>query len=532
MKLAFIFPIYRTKRTVFDGLPLSTPYLISGLKAELQNVFFEQIDLNNEIALLNKKEKRFEDYEKIIKRVEELCLDEKEVGKMISNRIPGSLILPRNDSVNFFSKFFERLYNELNLKIFDHYFLTSYQIHDQDLLSMLLFAKFLKKKSPHKKIIVGGMRNFTESFKDQLKKIDYVDVLIAGDGVESCKNLIKDMQNNRTVKALYNNPTSKNRKMELPDYSSFRNFANFNIEIDNLKRYYNISIEDKNKVSEKILCLPYLFSKGCFWQNCAYCAGSAFKSDYIHKKVSEVISDIKKLKKQCGTKFFIFYNANFNSNLSFAKRLTSEMINNKLNIIWTDSFNLNVLDNELIELLAKSGCVRMDIGLASSNAKVQKIYNNIIQDDNYQKKLKKINEAGIWVNANVIPNLPFIYDIKKEMLEFKKIVKYIDSVTVNSYRAYRGSDMVVNPEKYELDIIDEEVNMGRFTLPIYFLEKNFKGSIDDRKKLFVDNFVALSNFFKRNNVSTNSRVYYLLCLLYDVYGHRGKNKIKKEILSC
>lgn len=49
MKLAFIFPFYRTSYSRIDGPPLSTPILIGNIKNSFPSIRFEQIDVNLEI---------------------------------------------------------------------------------------------------------------------------------------------------------------------------------------------------------------------------------------------------------------------------------------------------------------------------------------------------------------------------------------------------------------------------------------------------------------------------------------------------
>lgn len=530
MKLAFVLPIYRNKTAVFDGPPLSLPILIGGLRSYFPAVNFEQIDLNKEAdRLINDGMVDSDELAKIKNMIESICSRNLKGGAMTANRLPIDFPSPGEDDFNFFEEFFKKIYSDLKLADFDYYFLSVYQIYNEDVLSMLLFAQFLKKIAPHKKIIIGGIRNLTKSFIDKKTYLEYIDTIIAGNAVESCRELIADLINEKSPKALYASDKKTLDNLNLPDYESFRHLELFAVKGCMIESHYKIEI-NKNS-NESILCIPYKFSLGCFWHKCSYCGCSLPGVGLKIKKIPEIISDIKKLKKNSKSKFFIFYNNNFNSSLDFAKQLAQAIIDNKLDILWTDSFNLRVLDDELINLLARSGCIRMDIGLVTLNNVIQKMYNNVIQDDECLDNLKKIDNAGIWTDLNLIANLPHDYEIDNEIEKFSKIISHIDAVTLNSYRAYY-SEMYLNPEKFNLRKIDEHVSVDDFSAPMYFVENDFSGTIDERKKLFADNFIKLRNFLQNKGVMVNRKAYYLLVYLYHVFGHKNKNTIKKYMLSA
>lgn len=197
--------------------------------------------------------------------------------------------------------------------------------------------------------------------------------------------------------------------------------------------------------------------------------------------------------------------------------------------MWTDSFNLSVLDDELIDLLPKAGCIRTDIGLVTFNNNLQKFYNNIIQDDRYLENLEKIHRKGIWVDISMIANLPYNYSSNVDIGYLDKYHQYIDSVTLNSYRAYK-SEMVLHPKKYRLNVLNENVLIENKIAPMYFIEKDFKKSLEERKMLYRKNYLDLKDFFSRNSIILNSKYYYALVCLYNHFGFKNKNKIKENIV--
>lgn len=526
MKIAFILPLFRVKSSKFDGPPLSTPIVVGGLRHYFQDIDITQIDLNNEADFLVKnKLMRAEDFSKVLSDTKNILLfNGSENKKIINNRVEQGFYIPDDEDLLSFLGFFEDLYQKLSLEEFDCFLLSVYQIYEENILSMLLFARFLKIKN--KKVVIGGMRNSTNFFTELKENggLNFIDSIIVGNGIESSKGLINDLQKNNDLKKVYLPGSGFKNNLYFPDYATFRHLENFRTSFIEIKKDYNIDIDKRTE--EDILFIPYKFSTGCFWGKCIYCGQSSHAGSFHFKKIPEIVADIKKLKELCRTRHFIFYNNNFNFNLDFSKKLLQEMIDQKLDILWTDSFNLRVLDDELLELLVGAGCIRMDIGLVSLNNEIQKYYNNIIQNDKYLNNLVKADRAGIWVDISLIANLPHNFNIDNEVKKLKEFIHHIDAVTLNSYRAYK-SEIVNNHNKYNLRIVNKRVTIEDFSMPMYFIENDFKGTIDDRIKIFIEHFLKLKKIFLENKIVFNNKMFYPLAYLYTIYGHQNKKEIKR-----
>jgi hypothetical protein len=397
----------------------------------------------------------------------------------------------------------------------------------------IFFAKYLKNKFKNKKIIMGGLWGLGDNYqKNYLLQYNFIDSFVIGKGEESTKIIINNILHKKRLKKIYCNSVNYSEQFKkLPDFKSFKNLAYFNFSPKILGNFYKINHEvfDNDK---KILVMPYSFSLGCFWHKCSYCnaSGKLFdKKWYYYKKPDAIVQDLIKLKKEYKTKYFIFFNNNFNHNIKFAKELLRKMIKEKLGIVWTDYFNLAIIDDELIDLLPQAGCFRIDIGTTSFNPHIQKTYHNIFKNDDL-KRLKKIHKKGIWININIIANVPYQYNILNEIKIIKKYIKYVDSVELNYFRLFANSDINLCPEKYNVQLIKEDTVVDGQKTILPFIEKEFRGTIEDRKKLFNKNYMQWKNFFLSNKIPVNNQDINLLEYLYDVLGFKNKEKIKKIII--
>jgi len=541
MRLAFLLPFIRTEEHPLFGPPLSMPTLVGGVKNAFPNVHFEQIDLSKELEVavsIGKIDKN--NFLKQVNNIEQLVniKSDKEMlssfhpRQMTDNRYRTDCYIPTKEDMNKFKFFLAEIVEYANLDKFDHYFFSVYKINEPDVAAAFLLARFLKQRNKDKKIIFGGMRNFSFQLAKKAGRLDFIDALVIGDGVNSVKEIIHKLKKNQDIDKTYRIPCSPKEVISFPDYKSFRNLDKFGFKGIDLEKVYNFKIAKRK--SKKLLFIPYKFSLGCFWSKCSYCGQSASyffknkKPKFYTKSVKEIISDLLKLKETCQTNFFIFYNNNFNSSLEFSKKLLKAFIKNKIDIIWTDSFNPILLDDEMIDLLAESGCIRADIGIDTFNNKLQKFYHNILQDDIYLKNLEKISRKGIWVDINLIANLPYCYSSETDLKYLKKFSPYIDGITINSYRTY-SSELTEKSDQYGLIKIDERALIGKKTAPMYFIEDSFKDSIEKRKKLFARNYLDLVDFVMKNKILYNQKHFYLLGYLYSCFG-LGQKKIIKEYM--
>lgn len=135
------------------------------------------------------------------------------------------------------------------------------------------------------------------------------------------------------------------------------------------------------------------FSRGCR-HACNFCSITAFhQQNHICRPVKDVVCEIKFCRKD---RPFFFVDDNIASNISEAKTLFQKLI--PLNIKWVGQFSISAAqDDELLDLMKKSGCIGMLVGFESLNEKnlrqMQKSWNTGAKY--YNEMLKKIRKRGL-----------------------------------------------------------------------------------------------------------------------------------------
>ena len=224
-------------------------------------------------------------------------------------------------------------------------------------------GNYHKKNIP---VILGGIHptlNANEASK-------YGSVIVGP--AESVWEKVIDDFKNKKLKKIYESPIG-DLKLINPDRSVF-----------NGKKYLTTNIIEA--------------SRGCM-NSCDFCSTAcAFDRKYITKDINSLINEIKNL----GNKTILFVDDNFNGNKEYTKELLKALV--PLKIKWGAQVTCDFgLDEEMLKLAKKSGCVGVFIGFDSISNQALKNFNKIINNaDLYKKSISNIRKSGIMIQGSFI----------------------------------------------------------------------------------------------------------------------------------
>jgi hypothetical protein len=158
---------------------------------------------------------------------------------------------------------------------------------EMQLAYSLILAKALKNKLKLP-IIFGGAYIPHLDYSGMLKMFEFIDFIIPWEGEIGLTELLKNYRTKRfkdvpglvyrKADKIYNNQPSPIRNLDDLDFADFSDF--------NLREYLF-----------PVTVLPVYFSKGCFWQKCAFC--TYFKNypfSYKTKSINRFIEELKHFK--------------------------------------------------------------------------------------------------------------------------------------------------------------------------------------------------------------------------------------------
>lgn len=233
-----------------------------------------------------------------------------------------------------------------------------------------LIAKKFKQKG--KTVIMGGYH--VNAVPDEA--LNYADAICLGNAENCWCELLEDYKNNK-LKKIYN---CENKFIDkLPDRSIFQG-----------KKYLPISLIETGR--------------GCP-NDCEFCSiASFYKQKYVPRKIEKIIEEIKQQK----PKFIFFVDDNICANKAHLKELCKALI--PLKVRWASQAALSVAcDDELLELMAKSGCKNILIGFESMDERnldqMNKSWNYKLGETD--RLIEKIHKAGISIYATFLFGFDF-----------------------------------------------------------------------------------------------------------------------------
>jgi radical SAM superfamily enzyme YgiQ (UPF0313 family) len=251
-------------------------------------------------------------------------------------------------------------------------------------------ADHYKKHNPNIKIIMGGFH--PTACPEEVGM--HSDSVVVGDAEPVWKQVIEDLRND-TLKPRYISTNTYMLPFAMMDPSVFKD-----------KKYAKVGVIQ--------------WKRGCA-NRCNFCSiHSFYKSCVTEREIDDVISEMKSMKE----KILLIADDNLFHDKAKLKEFLIKLI--PLRKKWGCQVSLNVTnDGEILELMARSGCIIMLIGFESLNV------HNLIeigknQNTDYDVAIQKIYSHGIMIYAT------FIFGYSHDTIHsFDQVYKFSMKLTEN-----------------------------------------------------------------------------------------------------
>lgn len=270
------------------------------------------------------------------------------------------------------------------------------------LISGTTFTTLIKERYPDIHVTVGG--NIVTRLKDEFAKkpvfFDRVfDSMIFYEGETPMVRLVEALDGKR--------PMSEVPNLIYRDESgSVRVNDHYQERVNELPPPDFDGIPwDKYFSPEKIV--PYLGTRGCYWGKCTFCDhGAGYIDQFRAKHADRIVEDLIYLKEKYNARHFLFTDESFPPALF--KKMPPIMIEKNLDIYWTTliRFEASLLEPEVWDRAAQSGCRSLYFGLESANERIIKL---VKKDTNIKAAVTNLSEAkrvGIWSHVMAFYGFP------------------------------------------------------------------------------------------------------------------------------
>lgn len=348
----------------------------------------------------------------------------------------------------------------------------SAQIHDA-----YHVADFYRQKGIA--VVMGGLH--VSSLPKEAK--EHCTAVVVGEGEILWPKVLEDFLNGR-----------------LQDFYIQSTHEFFDLALAPIPRYDLLDISKYNRLTVQT-------SRGCP-HRCDFCASSILlTSKYKVKPAQKVIAEIRRIKELWPHPFIEFADDNSFVLRSHYKELLQALIDE--NIRWFTEADISIAeDSYLLELMKKSGCKQILIGLESPTSEG---LNNIEQRGNwklgkleyYENAIKKIQSYGIAVNGCFILGLD-----GDDALVFDRIYEFVQKtdlfeVQITVLTPFPGTPLYARFQK-EGRLIEERAWHKCTLFDINYVPKQMsvsqlrEGMINLSRKIYDQNFIdeRRKRFFK------------------------------------
>ena len=264
-------------------------------------------------------------------------------------------------------------------------------------------CRLIKKAKPSTLIALGGIH---PSFfpKQMLEKIKEADFVIMKEGEYRTRDLLNAINKKEDY-------TNQDGLAFRKDGKIFVNEAKYIIEnLDELPLPARHLVDMEKYISVNIGLSPYprkdrvaqiLTSRGCPF-NCNFCSSAGFWGHKFRQRSADsIIYEMKFLKEKYKIEDIQFTDDNMSIDKEFARELFQKM--KQFGFKWSTptGIMMQTLDEDIIKLMAKSGCYQLTFSIESAN---QRVLDQIIHKPLNLKIVKPLIDAAHKYNINIHTN--------------------------------------------------------------------------------------------------------------------------------
>ncbi|MBF0463740.1 MAG: radical SAM protein [Nitrospirae bacterium] len=263
--------------------------------------------------------------------------------------------------------------------------------------SALKISQLVKEYNPSCYVLWGGLH--PSFMADESLMLPEVDFVIRGEGEYPTLELCRALEGHTPLSSVESLSFKENGKI-----------------IHNPVRMAVENVDDIPFPARDAVLYPETFdfkslgsmivSRGCPFR-CTFCSSRNFWDKKVRmRSPGNVIKEIQLLKETYGTNFIMFWDDSFTINRTVIEKYCKSLIESKVNVSWKTATRADLIDEPLLELMTKSGCVKLEIGVESGSDRIKKIISKDVSNEQIKKAFSLISKKGIGVGGFFMAGFP------------------------------------------------------------------------------------------------------------------------------
>lgn len=239
------------------------------------------------------------------------------------------------------------------------------------LIDAVRTARLVKKTSPTTKVVLGGTH--IHLFPEETIQLEGVDLALMGEAEYSFLTLLHHLDQNsdgpeQVPGLVFKDKAGKIIKNDIQPINNLDDIPLPQRRLLNVKNYSSL-------LSRGTLCTTIISSRGCPFQ-CAFCDRplSPVTSHFRYRSAKNVVDEISECLED-GIKDFLFYDDTFTVNRKRVLAICEEILQRNLKIRWDIRTRVDLVDEEMLRMLKRAGCLAIHYGVEAGNDKILKVIN-------------------------------------------------------------------------------------------------------------------------------------------------------------
>lgn len=396
--------------------------------------------------------------------------------------------------------------------------LLGFYVDSENIWVIRRLIPYLKNELPNLCVVLGGPQ-ITGNYQLAMKRIPSADIAVIGEGERPIKELLStDYKNRENLKSILG--------LSYYDRTGQLVFTGKQSQSNDLD-HYPFPYREKYAIDKGLIFSQILTGRGCVGR-CAFCYESTKENNILRfRSLESVIEEIDYIIKNLkGQKFITFLDDTFIIDSSRTIAICNHLIEkHEGKIGWFCEARVDILKRNvhLLPLMKKAGLIRIQLGGESGSQEILDVYKKGMKIEDLLYVVEKVYEANIpsiYINFIIGGAFETIESFQKTLelseLLLKKAPGCVE-VGCSLFTPYVGTPMYINPQKYGLKLIDQNLISGQDSHMVFAETENLnKYQILQLKDYFNSYTQNIQNEIFENIPKSKITLHYELNKMYNI----------------
>lgn len=296
----------------------------------------------------------------------------------------------------------------------------------------------IKNNFPEIITILGGF-HITALPVQTMKECTAIDYGVYGEGEETIKELVKSIQNKKTVDKikgiLWRNDAEiimNHPRPLIKDLDKLPFPARHLLKMD--KYVWSVPGKKMQPMASMIT------QRGCPYQ-CIFCGVHTMFKSVRFRSVKNIVDEVEYIVKTLGIDYINFLDDTLTLNREKVIEMCKEFEKRNLKLTWEGATRANLVDKELLTIMKSAGLVRLSIGVESGSQKILDAIKKGVTLEQMEQAYKWCYELGLETKCSFMIGHPFeTKETIQETIDFAKKLKCYQAY-INITTPFPGSEL-------------------------------------------------------------------------------------------